>query len=140
MRNALNHIHDNHDRNDFLDDLDQAEITQMIMRLFEHWQLTIKQQAMLLGLSPKTNSTIINYKNGTAVIQLRGDKLDRVRQLLAIHKYLRLAFPKNKALAYQWPTTPNRFFDNKTPVDIMQSEGIIGLHKVREYLENYILG
>ena len=113
-------------------------ITQMIMQLFEHWELTYEQQAMLLSLSTNTHSTIARYKKGIACLSPSRDIQDRAGHLLAIHKYLRTIFPLNKELAYAWPTTPNRHFEGKTPVHVISDEGFLGLIKVRRYLENYI--
>lgn len=113
-------------------------LTQMVMQLFDHWGLTYKQRAELLGLSTQTNSTIAGYIHGGRNLSLKKDMQDRVGHLLAIHKCLRTLFPFNKELAYSWPKTPNRYFDGKTPLDVMIEERILGLMKVREYLENYL--
>lgn len=120
------------------DSSEPDSITQMIMRLFEHWKLNYEQQAILLNLSTKTNNTIANYKRGTARLPQDRDSQDRVKHILAIHKYLRTLFPNNPELAYQWPTTPNQFFNSKSPIDIVREEGFLGLVKIRNYLENFI--
>jgi hypothetical protein len=113
-------------------------ITRMIMQLFEHWKLTYEQQAALLSLSTNTHSTIARYKRGAAILSRDRDTQDRIGHLLAIHKYLRSVFPLNKELAYAWPTTANRYFLGKTPIEIIADEGFLGLVRVRRYLENYI--
>lgn len=115
-----------------------AAVTQMIMQLFEHWELTYEQQTMLLSLSANTHSTIARYKKGAAYLAQDRDTQDRIGHLLAIHKCLRTLFPLNKELAYAWPTTPNRYFEGKTPIEVISKEGFLGLLKVRQYLENYI--
>jgi len=71
------------------------KLTRMVMRLFEHWRLTYEEQAQVLGLSPKTHSTISRYKKGLSSIRLERDSYDRVRLLLSIHKLLRKIFPLN---------------------------------------------
>lgn len=119
---------------------DYVAITQMVMRLFEHWRLTYEQQAMLLSLSTHTRSTIARYKRGDATLQKDRDTQDRIAHLLAIHKYLRNIFPRNKELVYTWPTTPNRHFGDRSPVQVIDEEGFVGLIKVRQYLENYMAG
>ena len=113
-------------------------LTHMLMRLFEHWQLTYEEQAKLLSLSTGTKSTIARYKKGVSTLSPDRDTQDRIRFLLAIHKHLRTIFPRNKELAYQWPKTPNRYFSEKTPVDVISEEGFLGLVKVHDYLEQYL--
>jgi hypothetical protein len=108
--------------------------TQMVMKLFEHWALTYKQQALLLGLSPNTETSIHRYKNGKQSLPLYRDIQDRVSHLLTIHKYLRRAYPFNKELAYRWISTRNRDFNNETPLDLIFKEGYMGLIRVRDYL------
>lgn len=116
------------------------KLTSMIMRLFEHWKLTYAEQAIMLGFSPKTHSTIARYKNGSQAIALDRDTYDRVRFLLSIHKNLRTIFPLNKDLGYAWVKAQNRTFDGKTPFDIIAQEGFLGLARVNNYLENYMAG
>lgn len=120
------------------DDFDPKAVTQMIMRLFSHWGLTYEQQAALLSLSRNTNSSIARYKSGKSFIALDRDKFDRIGHLLAIHKCLRMIFPMNTKLAYEWPTTPNKYFNGRTPVQVVIDDGFLGLVEVRKYLEHYI--
>jgi hypothetical protein len=119
----------------FLNNVERKQQTKMIMRLFEHWQLTYKQQAIALGLSPNTETSIHRYKNGRQCLPLYRDIQDRVGHLLAIHKYLRRAYPFNKNFVYHWITTPNSDFNLQIPFDIICKEGYMGLVKVRNYLE-----
>jgi hypothetical protein len=108
--------------------------TQLIMKLFQLWNLTYKQQAIALGLSPNTQTSIHKYKNGKQALPLFRDIQDRVGHLLAIHKYLRRAYPFNKELAYQWISTPNKDFTQQSPFTVIANEGYLGLVKIRNYL------
>lgn len=114
--------------------MERAHQTQMIMKLFQLWNLTTKQQAIALGLSPNTGTSIDNYKKGK-FLPLYRDIQDRIGHLLAIHKNLRQIYPYNKELAYQWITTPNADFDNQSPFDVIAVEGYMGLVSIRTYLE-----
>ena len=55
--------------------------------------------------------------------------------LLGIHKSLRLLFPHNRQLAYDWMTQANRAFGGLSPVSVAEKYGIMGLHQVRSYLD-----
>lgn len=124
-------------RLDSFDDEHAARMTKMVMRLFEHWKLTYEEQAQMLGLSTKTHSTISRYKKGVSPIRFDRDSYDRVRFILAIHQLLRSFFPSNKAVSYAWIKTPNKNFELKTPLEVVESEGFLGLARVHQYLENY---
>ena len=113
--------------------------TEMVMKLFELWKLTYKQQAIALGLSPNTESSIHNYKFGKQHLPQLRDIQDRIRLLLMIHKYLRRAYPYNKELAYRWITTRNIDFNNFSPFEIISRDGYMGLVKINNYLEAHQL-
>jgi hypothetical protein len=118
-----------------LSEKERKQQTQMIMQLFMHWQLTAKQQAIALGLSPNTETSIYNYKNGTNALPLYRDLQDRVAHYFAIHQFLRRVYAANKVLAYRWISTPNADFNFQSPFAVIQREGYMGLVKIRSYLE-----
>lgn len=109
--------------------------TQLVMKLFKLWKLTYKQQAIALGLSPNTESSIHNYKSGKQHLPQFRDIQDRIRLLLLIHKHLRRAYSFNKELAYRWIMTRNRDFKNCTPFEIISRDGFMGLVMINKYLE-----
>lgn len=118
-------------------DLHSAEsrqrLAQMTIRLFDHWGLSSKDQAALLGLSTEGRTSISRYRKGNAFADNQ-DLLGRAGHLLGIHKSLRLIFPHNLDLAYRWVSQPNRRFSNSAPLDIMK-QGYEGLLAVRRYLD-----
>ena len=125
-----------------LEDYDMTErrnLAEMITRLFDLWHLKLSEQASLLGLSEQTRNTICGYKGGKKPIAKNRDLIDRIGHFLGIHKALRTLLPKNKELAYQWPTTKNKAFNNRTPVEVVLEEGFEGLLQVRYYLENQLV-
>jgi len=61
--------------------------------------------------------------------------MERVGNLLGIHRSLRLLFPHNRELVYRWPTASNLAFDNRSPVEIMVERGLPGIVAVRRHLD-----
>ncbi|MBP7529083.1 MAG: DUF2384 domain-containing protein [Syntrophorhabdaceae bacterium] len=112
----------------------RAALAGMVMRLFDHWDVSAQDQAALLGLSEGSRTTLARYKKGDPLADNR-DLLDRVGNLLSIHRSLRILFPKNRELVYGWPTSPNKAFNGKSPVDVIRDEGFLGLLTVRRYLD-----
>lgn len=113
---------------------DRGKVSQMLMQLFEHWQLSNAQSLELLGLSADNRAALSNYRKGKPLANDR-DKLERAGNLLGIHKALRLLFPHNRELAYAWMTTPNKAFGDQTPTDFIRDKGLLGYYVVRAYLD-----
>ncbi|ODS22406.1 hypothetical protein AB835_14325 [Candidatus Endobugula sertula] len=116
---------------------DRVHLAKMIMKLFENWQLKTEDQLSLLGLFNNSKATLTRYRNGQPLATNR-DMLERVSILLAIHKSLRLIFPKNHELAYYWITTKNNAFAGMTPIEVITKRGFTGLFMVRAYLDKII--
>lgn len=112
----------------------RARLARMVVALFDHWNIPAADQAALLGLSPDSRATVARYRRGDPL----GDNADliaRAGHLLGIHKALRIIFPHDRDLAYRWITTPNRRFDNRTPLEVMKQHGYEGVLAVRRYLD-----
>ncbi len=112
----------------------RAALAKQVTALFDHWKVPLPEQAALLGLSKDSRSTVSRYRKGEPLAANR-DLIERSGHLLGIHKALRIMFPHNRDLVYAWVGTPNRRFGGKRPIDIMSSEGYLGLVAVRRYLD-----
>jgi hypothetical protein len=111
----------------------REKLAKLVAALLEHWQLSPADQAVLLGLSAQSRSTVARYRRGEPL----GDSADliaRAGHLLGIHKALRILFPQDRDLVYRWVATPNRRFDGRAPLEIMK-QGFEGLLAVRRYLD-----
>lgn len=114
--------------------IDRSAIARMLMKLFDHWGMSTEEQLDVLGLSTANRAALSRYRKGEPIAQNR-DMLDRAGYLLAIHKNLRLLFPRNRDLAYSWMRTRNKAFDGRTPVEVIREWGFAGLLTVRAYLD-----
>lgn len=113
---------------------DKQALAKMIMALMDHWKLNTEDQLALLGMAPGNRGALSRYRKGEAIGTSR-DQLERVGHLLGIHKNLRLLFPQNRELVYRWMITPNKAFDRRTPVEVINLWGFAGLLMVRSYLD-----
>jgi hypothetical protein len=109
-------------------------LAKMVTKLFDLWKVGTADQAALLGLSEGSRSTIARYRRGEPLADSR-DLFDRVSHLLAIHRSLRILFPKNREIVYRWPTIPNRQFEGRSPVQVIRAQGFLGLLIVRRHLD-----
>ena len=112
----------------------RKKLARMVTRLFELWRLTTADQLELLGLSRTSRAQISRYRKGGAVPSSR-DMLDRIGWLLSIHKSLRLLYPRNENVRYTWIMRRNRILEDQRPLDIMKSQGLIGIARVARYLD-----
>lgn len=111
----------------------RERLAKMVVSLLEHWNLAPSDQAVLLGLSPQSRSTIARYRRGEPLAD-SSDLLARAGHLLGIHKALRIIFPHDRDLAYRWVGAPNARFGT-TPLEIMKRHGYEGILAVRRYLD-----
>ncbi len=112
----------------------RVAFAKMVSRLFALWNLSTKDQMALLGLSEGSRMSLTRYRKGAPLADNR-DLLDRVANLLSVHRSLRILFPQNRDLVYKWPTTPNRFFEGRSPVEVIRKDGFMGLLIVKRYLD-----
>lgn len=112
----------------------RERLARMLMELFNHWHIPPADQAVLLGLSNQSRSTLARYRRGEPLAD-SADLLARAGHLLGIHKALRILFPHDRDLAYGWVGSPNRRFGGSTPLDIMKRHGYEGILAVRRYLD-----
>src|SRR5688572_1591892 len=111
----------------------RERLARMLMELFDHWAIPATDQAVLLGLSTQSRSTLARYRRGEPLAD-NADLLARAGHLLGIHKALRILFPHDLELAYRWITAPNTRFAT-TPLEIMKRHGYEGILAVRRYLD-----
>lgn len=111
----------------------REQLARMIVKLFDHWQLSAPDQATLLGLSADSRATVARYRKGEPFADST-DLLARAGHLLGIHKSLRIMFPHDRDLAYRWISTPNRRFGERMPLEVMK-QGYEGILAVRRFLD-----
>jgi hypothetical protein len=110
----------------------QSETYRMILTLFDLWGLNETQRLALLAISDTKQFN--DYQAGLPIPDSLG-VAEREGHLLAIHACLRLLFPDQQELAYQWMNQQNKFFDG-TPVAFVALKGVSGLIDIRNYLTN----
>jgi hypothetical protein len=112
----------------------RERLARLVVSLLDLWKVSPADQATLLGLSPQSRSTVSRYRKGDPLAD-SADLIARAGHLLGIHKALRIIFPHDRDLAYRWVGTPNRRFNDATPLDIMKKHGYEGILAVRRYLD-----
>lgn len=118
----------------FADPVARAQISKAVMKLFDHWALSDAEQLSLLGFNEGSRKRLANLRRGTPIPN-NIDTLDRVGHLFSIHKNLRLLLPHDRDIVYQWIKFPNVAFNKLSPLQVMLEYRLVGIVKVRLYLE-----
>ena len=105
--------------------------------LVTHYDLSRREQAILLGMNPDNRKTLQDYES-KKMIPVEADKFARVGILLGIHKNLRILYPQNRDVVYNWMTTAQKLFHGKSPMDFVaadEANSFLRLMMVRRALD-----
>lgn len=109
---------------------DAERLARLISALFEKWELSTEEKQAVLNKG---------FEGDNSMIIISLENTSHVRYLLTIHKHLKLLYPLNPQMRYQWIKRPNRFFQNRTPLAVIIEDGIAGIEAVRDYLQTMCL-
>lgn len=106
------------------------------IRLAAAWNLSIHQQAVLLGLEPGQHSTLFKWKSDPEHASPSRDTIERISYLLGIYKDLHILLPDDAA-ADAWIHQPNTapLFGNRSALARLLSGNVSDLFIVRSYLD-----
>ncbi|HCU24607.1 MAG TPA: hypothetical protein DF383_06285 [Deltaproteobacteria bacterium] len=114
-------------------------LTEAFYNLVRHWELSRQEEARLLGWNyPPKRATLDAMRKGKSILEDDSDKIERVVDLINIHKSLRILFPApaDRGRVYTWVKTKRARFGGYSALDIMLAEGKSGIHAIRRYLDH----
>jgi hypothetical protein len=120
---------------DLTDEATRRDLARVLAALFGKWEVPGDVQLALLGLSPESRKLLPQYRRGERPLPNTRDTLDRAGYLLGIHKGLRLLFPEDRSLRYGWVKRRNRLLGERTPLDVMLDEGLVGLARIARFVD-----
>lgn len=88
--------------------------------LVNHYGFTREQQSILLGL-PNYRQRLIRLEK-EQTIPKDVDKMNRVGLLLGIHKNLRILYPHNKEIVYDWMKYPQEILGGLIPIEFITED------------------
>jgi len=106
------------------------------VQILSLWKTNVSQQELLLGL---TSGSLLENREEIASPD-ESTTQTRAALLIAIDFDMCLSFPHAPEVARLWVHTANPFFDKRTPLEIMLSEGlpgIVSIHSSLNGLENW---
>ena len=93
------------------------------------YRLDRKEQAILLGLKEDSRNRL-NDLEKRQEIPVDADKFLRIANLIGIHKNLRILYPKNREIVYQWMKIPRDWLNNQTPMEFIRENPIESLPRL----------
>ncbi len=113
----------------------RRDLARVIGALFEKWELPSEHQLNLLGMSPESRKVLAQYRRGERALPNSRDTLDRVGYLLGIHKGLRLLFPEDATLRYEWIKRRNGMLGERMPLQVMIEDGLVGVARIARFVD-----
>lgn len=118
-------------------DLSRKALTKAFFALTAHWDLSRNEEARLLGWTyGEKRTTLDAMRKGKTAIDNDADKLERMIDLVNIHKCLRVLFPYDRSAVYAWVKTKRDRFGGYSALDVMLEDGKAGIAAIRHYLEH----
>lgn len=102
----------------------------VFFEIAEEWGLTAEQQMTLLG-SP-ARSTFFKWKKERNPVS--GDVLERISHIVSIYKALNILFHEPDRVS-RWLLSPNKYFDNRSALDVMLDGNVTDIYRVRAYVD-----
>jgi hypothetical protein len=112
-------------------DAEGAAMFRAVINLFDKWDVTDEQAALLLDAPLRTYR---RWKAGD-IGRIDRDGKARLSNLIGIHKALRYMF-REPERSYRWIKAPNDAFMGRSALDIMLGGELTDLMRVRRYLDS----
>jgi len=101
----------------------------MTLNILKTWDISADVWGSVLGVTPER---VEDYKKGS--FPTEAAQLQRLEDILAIYRALKVLIPDD-SLANSWCSTPNGFFDQRRPIDVIVAQGT---QVVRRFLEGWL--
>lgn len=114
----------------------RTTLTEAFFALTDHWKLSRQEEAQLLGWDYNEKRTALDaMRKGKSIINKDQDKIERMIDLVNIHKSLRVLFPTDRQAVYNWIKIKRERFGGFSALEVMLSDGKKGITAIRHYLD-----
>ena len=116
-------------------ELAQAEmqmLTQSVIQYLDEWRLSPSEIIKLLGIDglvPLRQFQL--YRKGEKALPQTPEVMARLEHLIGIADALRTTYPFSHQMRQIWLRQPHRRFEQQSPLDVIQAQGIEGMVQVR---------
>ncbi|MHB8346321.1 MAG: MbcA/ParS/Xre antitoxin family protein [Acidiferrobacterales bacterium] len=113
----------------------RVDITRAVISILDRWGLSAEDQVTILALPPDTGPGMIGQYRESMALPDDVEVTERIEHLAGIADALRTSHPLNGAMDAIWMNTANHRFDDRTPLEVMISDGLSGVIAVRAHLD-----
>lgn len=107
-------------------------LTQAAIQHLEGWEISPEQIFQLLGVGAEVKPRYLaSYRKGDKSLPPTPELMQRMEHIAGIADALRTTFPFSQQMRVMWLRKPHRRFQRRAPLNVMLTEGIDGLQKVR---------
>ncbi|MEZ5475937.1 MAG: antitoxin Xre/MbcA/ParS toxin-binding domain-containing protein [Thiolinea sp.] len=107
-------------------------LTRAVVTHMDEWKISSEQMLGILGVENEVKPRHLSaYRKGERALPQHADVMLRIDHIVGISDALRTTFPFSSQMRVMWLRKPHRRFQKRTPLDVMLSEGVNGLQKVR---------
>ena len=118
-----------------LDPQQRTELARTIVQILSDWGVEPAHQIILMGLPAETRARAMSrYRMGGAALPDDQDCLLRAHYILRIQNAVESMYPHSTQVGNYWITTPNAFFSNRTPLEVMLTGGIDSMESIMHHL------
>ena len=109
--------------------------TKEILDLLNSWNISAKDQVVLLGLPATIKARHLQrYEKNESLPQI--DNVNEcIDHLFGIGDALRTSYPHTELMGALWLRTSHRRFENVSPLFVMLNQGLSGLIIIRSHLD-----
>ncbi|MDN5869610.1 MAG: MbcA/ParS/Xre antitoxin family protein [Nitrococcus sp.] len=104
-----------------------------VVAVLGDWTLSTADKLRLLGLSRSSRGQLSGYASGEKPLRPTEDAWRRASGLIAIDRNLRVFAPRNPDWRNAWVHSAVRGLDGECPIEIMLTDGIAGIDRIRRY-------
>ena len=119
-------------------DMSPSDMAKLTILLFDHWRLHWRDQLILLGLKNSGPEQLARISLGKDLPD-SPDFTERLELFLKIYEAMRLNISGKPILISTWIKESNVFFNDQTPLEVIEKEGSQGLAKIAEIISKVVL-
>lgn len=109
-----------------------ASLTQAVVNHMDEWKISAEDMLSVLGIEKEAKTRHLNsFRRGEKSLPQKPEVMQRIDHIVGISDALRTTFPFSSQMRVMWLQKPHRRFQKRTPLNVMLSEGVNGLQKVR---------
>lgn len=116
-----------------MDQQRRTQLAQTVLSVLSGWDVAPDAQCALLGMPEGTKARKLNQFRGSPFPE-DDAMLLRAHYILSIQNAVESMYPHNTEVGNYWVTTPNPFFNERTPLQVMLERGIEGMETVVNHL------